>query len=366
MTIFESLRLARLLCALTAVGLGWLALRLCAFSGWLLLPFLLLPSTLFLNASCSQDAVLLAVAGLTVAMLSRPLMAGREFTGVELAVMAGLLALCGTARPPYLAMAGVLFLPGIELRTGALRGSWRRWIRPAIACAGVVAVFGMWRHLVARLGLEHSNEATPEVQAIFLRAHPFAAAWALVRGTAYAAYDFARRGVYVVGWNDLLPHHGLAAAVVVCCVAVVVCAPACPIRTWGGRGVACAERGGPAAWDFAGGVHHLDAAGLAYGVRHSAALLAADDAAGDAAATGCLGATPRWGGADVGAAGRGRRTGDACRYIAVDGSARFLRRERGAGVGVQSAVTAISENPTLSDGFPDPELRRMGYLMNCL
>jgi hypothetical protein len=238
LTIFESLRLARLFCALTAVGLGWLALRLCACSGWLLLPFLLLPSTLFLNASCSQDAVLLAVAGLVVAMLSRALVAGREFTGVELAVMAGLLALCGTARPPYLAMAGVLFLPGVELRTVAMpKSGWRRWVAPAAACMGVAGVFGVWRHLVAWLGLEHSNEARPEMQAIFLRAHTAAAAWALVKGTAYAAYDFARRGVYVVGWNDLLPHHGLAAAVVVCFAAVVVLAPACPIRTWGGRGL---------------------------------------------------------------------------------------------------------------------------------
>jgi Predicted membrane protein (DUF2142) len=246
LTIFESLRLARLFCALTAVGLGWLALRLCACSRWMLLPFLLLPSTLFLNASCSQDAILLPVAALVVAMLSRPIMARREFTRVELAVTAVLLALCATARPPYVAMALVLFLPAIEMRA-ELRGkvcdsasresNWRRWVAPGVAFTIVVAICGIWLHLVAPFGLEHSDESRPELQAIFLRAHPVAAAWAVLKGTVTAAGDFARRGVYVVGWNDLLPHHGAAAALVACLAVVVLLAPACSLRTWWGRGL---------------------------------------------------------------------------------------------------------------------------------
>lgn len=237
LTIFQSLRLARLLCALTAVGLGWLALRLCACSRWILLPFLLLPSTLFLNASCSQDAILLPVAGLLAAILSRPLMAGREFTGMELGVAAVLLALCGTARPPYLAMALVLFLPSLELRAEATRSNWRRWLAPAAGAGFVVAAVVIWGRLVARLGLEHSNEAKPELQAIFLRMHPFAAAWAVMNGTVYAAGDFARRGVYVMGWNDLLPHHGAAAVLVACGLGLALVAPGCPIRTLRGRGL---------------------------------------------------------------------------------------------------------------------------------
>ena len=238
LTIFESLRLARLLNALTAVGLGWLALRLCACSRWMLLPFLLLPSTLFLNASCSQDALLLAVAGLVAALLTRPLATGREFTGAELAASAFLLALCGTARPPYLGIALVLFLPGLELRREGPAGKdWRRWLRPGAAFAGVVAACGLWIRLVAPLGLEHSNEARPELQTVFLRAHSWLAMRALMDGTTYAVGDFIRRGVYVVGWNDLLPHHHLAAVLVTCIAVMVLFAPGCPIRTWRGRGL---------------------------------------------------------------------------------------------------------------------------------
>jgi hypothetical protein len=75
------------------------------------------------------------------------------------------------------------------------------------------------------------------MQVSFLIAHPFATAFAVLRGTAEAALDFARRGVYVIGWNDLLPHHGAAAALVVCLLAVLLLAPACPIRTRCGFGL---------------------------------------------------------------------------------------------------------------------------------
>ena len=231
LTIFESLRLARLLSALTAVALGWLASRICACPRWFLVMFLLLPSTLFLNASCSQDSVLLSVAALIAAMLSRPLIARREFTPSELAITTALLALCGTARPPYMAMALLLFLPRVELPNG----SWRRWLPPAAGFACVLAIGGLWRHLVMPFGLEWSNEADPETQEIFLRAHPFSAAWALLHGTGTAAVDFVRRGLYVVGWNDLLAPRGLAITLGVCLLVIVLSAPCRPVRTWRGR-----------------------------------------------------------------------------------------------------------------------------------
>ncbi len=229
-TIFASLRLARLLCALTAVGLGWLALRLCACSRWMLLPFLLLPSTLFLNATCSQDAVLLGVAALVAAILSRPLVAGRQFSGWELAVMTLLLTLCGSARPPYAAMAVVLFLPGVEVR----ERDWRRWMGPVAGFVAVAMICTAWRHMVSRFGFDGSDQAHPELQALFLWTHPFAAGAALLRGTVEAGWDFFERGTYVVGWNDLLPHHGAAAVLGACMAAMVLFGPACPVRTWKG------------------------------------------------------------------------------------------------------------------------------------
>jgi uncharacterized membrane protein len=230
-TILESLRLARLLAALTAVGLGWLALRWCACTRWMLMPFLLLPSTLFLNACTSQDAVLLSVAALVPALVSRPLVQRREFTGRELAAMAVLLTLCATARPPYAALALVLFLPVVELRITASR----RWIEPLAAFIAVLAGCAFWRHLVLPFGVDAADEADPVAQMAFLHGHPFAGGLTVLKGTMLAAADFMQRGLYVVGWNDLLAPNWMRLALTVCLAIMVLLAPGFPLKTWAGR-----------------------------------------------------------------------------------------------------------------------------------
>ncbi len=233
-TIFDSLRLARLLEALATVGMGWVALRVGRGLRWMLFAYLVLPSALFLNASCAQDPVLLAVAGLVAAMLSRALVEQREFRPGELAGLAVLLALCATARPPYLALGLLLFLPGMEVPGG--RGFvWRRWAGPVVAFVCVVAVSAAWRHLVLPFGFDTGIGADPEEQYGFLREHAALGAWYVVKGTAAAAVDLVRRGLYVVGWNDLLAPAGLRAAVGGCWLGLLLFAPDRPLRTWRGR-----------------------------------------------------------------------------------------------------------------------------------
>ncbi len=233
LTIFESLRLARMLCALTAVAVGWLAMRVCARSRWLLLPFLLLPSVLFINATCSQDAVLLPVAALVAALVSRPLVRGGEWTHWELAGVAGLVATMAMARPPYLGLALILFLPGVELAGNR----WRRWLEPMVALALVVGAVALWRHAVAGLDIDTSDEANPTLQMLFMQAHPGAAAWAIVRGTVEAAVDFWQRGFYVVGWNDLLGPRVLSIPAGLCVIAGLLLGERGPVRSWRGTGL---------------------------------------------------------------------------------------------------------------------------------
>jgi len=229
-TVFASLRLARVLCALCAVALGWFALRFCVGVRWLLFACLLLPSVLYLNATCCQDALVPGLAALAVAMLSRPLAGKREFTRAELIVAATALAMIALARPPYAAMALMLFLP-----TAELRANWRRWIAPSAAFAAVAAVTAFWWHLVSGLDLAVNDFGDPDKQRAFLHAHPFAAAIALLRGTTYAAYDFLHRGLYVIGLNDLQPHHGAAAVLTICLLAIIVAAHGPVVQTWRGR-----------------------------------------------------------------------------------------------------------------------------------
>ena len=230
-TIVASLRLARLLTGCCAVLLGWFALRVWAGSRWTLLAYLLLPSTLFLQASCAQDACLLGVAGLLAAVLSRPLAGRREFTRKELLAAAGLLTLVATARAPYLAMAPLLLLPGMS----AERSERRRWVGPVVAALVVAGIWAGWQMLVRPVGLDTADRADPGMQAEFLREHWLRAGWAVVRGTAEAGFDFAHRGLYVVGWNDLLAPGWLAAMVGVCVAVIVVAVWASLVFGWRGK-----------------------------------------------------------------------------------------------------------------------------------
>lgn len=155
-TVFASLRMARLLCALCAVALGWLALRFCAGVRWLLLAGLLLPTVLYLSATCCQDALVPGLAALAVAILSRALAGKRNFTGVELTVAAVALGLIAMARPPYAAMALMLFLPAVETRA-----SWRKWRAPAVAFAVIAVTTGAWWHMVSGFGMAVNDLGRP-------------------------------------------------------------------------------------------------------------------------------------------------------------------------------------------------------------
>ena len=229
MPIFASLRLARWLCALVCIALGWFALRIGTQIRWAMLGLLLLPSVLFIQACCTQDGAMIASAALVAALVSRALTERRSFRHWELALAAILLAGLGMARTPYALLGLAVFLPELELRSGTRR----RWLAPAIAFAAIVAASWGWRHLMAPLGLDSSDEANPVAQAAFFRGHPISASAAILRGTWEAAMDFVRRGLYVVGWNDLLPHHGLEGLVLICFV-VLIFALGCKWLQWRG------------------------------------------------------------------------------------------------------------------------------------
>jgi uncharacterized membrane protein len=234
------LRFARLLCALSAVLLGWLAVRFCAGIRWLLFAGLMLPSVLDVNATCCQDAVVPGLAALAVAILSRALAGKREYTRTELTVTAIAVGLIALARPPYLPMALMLFIPAADLRA-----HWRRWLAPGVAFAVISAMTFFWWHLVSGLQVATNDLGQPDLQRTFVKTHPFAAALALTRGTAYGAYDFFHRGVYVVGLNDLLPHHGAALVLTICLLTMLFTANGPMVASWRGRAMLALSVLGP-------------------------------------------------------------------------------------------------------------------------
>jgi hypothetical protein len=231
LTIFASLRLVRWLTALMAALVGWLALRWAGAGAWSLLAPLLMPSALFLQATGSQDALMLPVAALAVAVVWRAVSERRELGTAELIVATVLFALCAMAKPPYVALGILMFVPAAEF---GVRG-WERWKRPAISFAVVAGVSASWWRVAARFGVDTADEADPVRQMAFLRGHPLNAALAVGMGTAEAAWDFVHRGLYVVGWNDLLPHHGAALVLSVCLLVIAWCAPGVGVRSWPAR-----------------------------------------------------------------------------------------------------------------------------------
>lgn len=200
LTIFHSLLLARFFAAFSAVAVGWLALRLCAAGRWLLFAWLLLPTQLALNASCSQDALLLPVSGLLFALLTRPVGARRLFTSAELVSAAALLAALVLARPPYLPLVLVLALPALTVPAA----SARRFLPALFAALAVAALLFSWELLVHPLGTFTHPLANPAAQMALLCAHPLQAALNIVLGSAFQIPLMALGGFEILGLLDIL------------------------------------------------------------------------------------------------------------------------------------------------------------------
>jgi len=201
LTILHSMLLARWLASLSAVAIGWLALRFCPSGRWLLCAYLLLPTVLALNASCSQDGLLLPIAGLAMALLARVLCARRLFTHLELAAVTGLLAVCITARPPYVPLALLLFLPVLA----APGVSWRRFLPAAAGLLVIVGLLGAWEILIHSLGAYPHAISPAESQIAFLRAHPLYLVMILLLGTLLYPPLILAPGLATMGILDVFP-----------------------------------------------------------------------------------------------------------------------------------------------------------------
>ena len=222
LTILHSLFLVRLLAATAAIATGWLALRLCCGGRWLLFTYLLLPTVLAQNASCSQDALLLPIAGLAMSLLSRPISDGRLFTLAELSAVTGVLTLCIGARPPYFPLAIAVLLPVLTIR-GA---TWRQFVPSILALVAIAAAVGGWVVLVRPLGTFIQPQAHPDLQIAFLRSHPLLGAQKIVYWSLAQIPLLVAQGVEVLGILDIYPGRATYAFLLVGIAGVVILAPA--------------------------------------------------------------------------------------------------------------------------------------------
>jgi uncharacterized membrane protein len=206
LTILHSLLLVRLLTAVCCIAVGWLALRLCRFERRLLFAYLLLPTVIGLAASASQDALLVVIAALVAAILSRAIADRRTLTRVELPVATLLLAACIMARPPYLPMALLLLLPSLQ----AGGWSWRRLLTSSLAIILLAASVASWQRMTPATDSYKASQVStdgvnPTLQMDYLRAHPVRGALTILKGTAVLAPNLAVKATYTLGWNDIYP-----------------------------------------------------------------------------------------------------------------------------------------------------------------
>ncbi len=209
--VWPTLRVARMVNGILAVTLAAHAIAIAGTGLPLLAVLLSLPMTVGLFASCSQDALLIAVAGWTAAFLSRRAQDGARRAGGWALVSLGLGAMAA-ARPPY---AAFLLLPvAIAWTRGRpWPGSW--------ASAGAAVILLGWIAL-GTAGLVSPTRAGGGLlggaQWRYASHHPGALPMAIGRTLVSRVGDFWRSFVGVLGWLDVV----LPAPVYVAIEAVLV------------------------------------------------------------------------------------------------------------------------------------------------
>jgi uncharacterized membrane protein len=158
LSILDSYYLARGAALVATFLIALWALRLAGRARPLLRVVMFLPMTLFLGVSISQDGQMIAAACLLAAILSRP-----EPLEPKLFVVAALcVAFLAAARPPYAALALLLFLP-------SLRGG--RWWPVLTALLSVVSAVAVWMWISAPVRIDQGYSGTDRVTGAAAQLH---------------------------------------------------------------------------------------------------------------------------------------------------------------------------------------------------
>jgi uncharacterized membrane protein len=135
-SITKSLTLARVANAMVCLIVGYFAVRSAKNAAKFLFAILLLPMSLVLSTSVSQDGLLIAVASLACACLARGLQKNRSITIMELSVSVVCLALVGMAKPPYVLFS--FFLLVVHTEKPSLK-----WAAAAVSTVSALAWHGL-------------------------------------------------------------------------------------------------------------------------------------------------------------------------------------------------------------------------------
>lgn len=185
----RTLYLARAATALATVLVNAAALVFARRTRYALAGLAMLPMTCSLDASASQDALIIALSLLAVGWIDSLIERNQPASWTALAGLVLALVAIGMARPPYVVLAVLLLL--VTPRLG--------WSTVAGACI-VVAGVGAWSALAAATVLVARGD--PSVQAELLLSHPLQSVTILLTTLHREGPGYAVQFIGQLGWLD--------------------------------------------------------------------------------------------------------------------------------------------------------------------
>jgi uncharacterized membrane protein/Tfp pilus assembly protein PilF len=176
MSVVHTLLLSRLLNGALAIFISTFALYWCRRGKLILFALLLMPMTMALFGSCSQDAALISFTALAFSIVSRQIAEGVPLSPRMTIVLAAALLMVTSGRPPYAPLLLVLLVPGLLPRWGN-KPAWM----PGVSLASLLLIltliwwlassssFGSTRMLAN--GVDN-HDANPGMQIVNMCHHP--------------------------------------------------------------------------------------------------------------------------------------------------------------------------------------------------
>ena len=186
--------LVRMLNGLTACGVSFLALSICRRGRALMFATLLLPMTLSEFASASQDALIISLSILVVAMASRLLAERRPASIGEFAVFAAIVVAATMARPTMFALA---FLSPAFVTRGD--SAWK--CKGLLAAAAIVIVI-LWMRILSGLTPPVPSDESISGQFQRLVAEPLLLPTVMLTTFARSGAWLLKTIIGYLGWAD--------------------------------------------------------------------------------------------------------------------------------------------------------------------
>ena len=195
----------------------------------------LLPSTLMLYSSVSQEVLLLPACLLLVAALDRAIFDGKPLSNARLFCLTLVAVACITARPPYMGLLLLGFCPALQWESGGGRYAGGRRVIWLIAALVVSAAVVMTCSLSAWAPVPPPRSEAGQIA--WVLHHPSEIpriAWATLRQNGVFYYESM---IGVLGWLDTHMHKDYYRVAAVVCVSLVI------VTVLDRRGAARAIRG---------------------------------------------------------------------------------------------------------------------------